>query len=149
MQGTPRRAILLLFALMLGGCELLMPPEPPPESVLNQGMVQALLDTGFYAGVSMTRVIGRHYDPSSRSWQVFACFQFAVAGGRGEGATCLDSFRAQLLDNGTWVVSTTVEGVYRWRAIGTGGESVGVPVAASGSLPAADSGPEVEPSEDG
>ena len=116
----------LLLALLLGGCEYRPQAEPPPDDLLEQGMLQSLLDTGFYTEVGITRVIGRHFDPSTRSWNVLACFRFSVPSGE-QAETCVDSFRALELDNGTWVVAVTIEGVYRWRAIDPAGESQGSP----------------------
>ena len=109
--------------ILLAGCEPATPP-PPPDSVLNQGMAESLLDTGFYAEIAITQILGRHYNPSERAWRVFACFRFVLADGQ-EGASCVDSFQALALDNGTWVVAVTIDGVYRWRAIGAGGDSQG------------------------
>ena len=114
------------LGLVLQGCEPPIPPGPP-EAVLNQGMLQALLDTGFYSEAGLTQTIGRHYDPSTRKWKVLACFQFQVPSGE-QGQTCVDSFEAFELDNGTWVVTVTIDGVYRWRAIGSAGGSQGAQI---------------------
>lgn len=108
---------ILLPALALaatGGCVRQTPPAPP-ESV-EQAMENALLDTGFYREVSLTRTVGRHYVPADDAWTLVACFAFAVPDGR-QGSSCLDSFTATRLDNGSWLVGVTANGVYRWRAL--------------------------------
>jgi hypothetical protein len=115
----------LCLVIWLGGCDLIA-PVAPPDNVLTQGMSEALLDTGFYREVSITRTLGMHFSPADKDWRVFACFQFVLNGGQ-QGSTCVDSFQALALDNGTWVVSVTIDGVYRWRAITTMGESQGAP----------------------
>lgn len=121
MIGLRVRLLAGAAALLLQGCE---PPAPPgpPEAVLNQGMLQSLMDTGFYSEAALTQTIGRHYDPSTRRWKVLACFQFTVPEGE-QGLSCVDSFEAFELDNGTWVVTVTIDGVYRWRAIGATGDA--------------------------
>lgn len=89
-------------------------------------MIEALLDTGFYSNAVVNRTLGKHFDPSRRAWKIFACFDFKLVDG-GQGSTCVDSFEALQLDNGTWVMAVTIDGVYRWRAIGSTGDSQGVP----------------------
>lgn len=121
MQRITRHLSALLFIGLLAGCDHFSPPEPPPDDVLEQGMLQSLMDTGFYQEVALSRMIGRHYSPASRSWTIFACFRFSSPAGE-QAETCVDSFRALALDNGDWVVAATIEGVYRWRAIGTDGQ---------------------------
>ena len=123
-RSTPSTLATLLLLALLTGCGQAQPPEPPPDSVLEQGMLQSLMDTGFYEEVALSRVIGRHFSPASQSWTVFACFRFRVADGT-QAETCVDSFRALALDNGNWVIAVTIEGVYRWRAIDASGTSTG------------------------
>jgi len=125
MQTIARLTLIVVTAGILSGCES-PTPSPPPANVLDQGMVESLMDTGFYSEVAMTRTIGRHYNPSGRAWRVYACFQFLLINDQ-QGATCVDSFQAFKLDNGTWVVAVTIDGVYRWRAISIAGESQGNP----------------------
>jgi len=117
----------VLFAASIGlvACDINAVPAPP-DKVLQQGMVEALLDTGFYADVTITRTIGRHFQPEQAAWKILACFQFNLPGGQ-QAETCVDSFEAYQLDNGTWVVAVTVDGLYRWRAIGSAGVSTGTP----------------------
>jgi hypothetical protein len=108
---------ILLPALALvvtAGCVRQTPPAPP-ESVA-QAMESALLDTGFYQEVTVTRTVGRHYVPADDAWTIVACFAFDVPDGR-QGSSCLDSFTATRLDNGSWLVGVTANGVYRWRAL--------------------------------
>ena len=110
-----RNVLLPALALVVtGGCVRQTPPAPP-ESIA-QAMENALLDTGFYREVSLTRTVGRHYVPADDAWTIVACFAFAVPDGR-EGSSCLDSFTATRLDNGSWLVGVTANGVYRWRAL--------------------------------
>jgi len=113
--------ILIGFAGALSGCDLVAPASPP-NSVLNQGMSESLMDTGFYEAVAITRTIGRHYKPAKRAWTVLACFRFTLKNGE-EGASCIDSFEAFKLDNDTWVVAVTINKIRRWRAIGPAAES--------------------------
>lgn len=134
MHRTAKRSALFLSVLLLGGCDFSLPADPPPDIVLEQGMRQSLLDTGFYTEVEITRIIGRHYKPSTRSWNVLACFRFSVPTGE-QAETCVDSFQALELDNGTWVLAVTIEGVYRWRAIDPLGESQGSPGPVGPSSP--------------
>ena len=91
-------------------------PTPPPDEVA-QGMAQAIADTGLYTDIALTRILGRHYDPAHDTWNIVACFNFGTADGS-TGTNCLDSFSAKQLDNGGWLVSVTIDEVYRWRAIG-------------------------------
>lgn len=93
-------------------------------------MAEALVDTGFYSEVTVTRLIGSHYNRSTASWKIFACFQFVSASGQ-QGTNCMDSFEALQLDSGDWVVTATVDGVYRWRAI----NSLGIEPARIASTP--------------
>lgn len=105
---------IVLGCGLVAGCQ--PAPKPPPENVLAQGVAEALIDTGFYSEVAVTRIIGSHYNPSDATWKIFACFNFAAPSGQ-QGSNCMDSFQALRLDGGDWVVSATVDGVYRWRAI--------------------------------
>ena len=113
-----RSISLLLLSILIAGCQ--PPPKAPPEDLITQGIAQALIDTGFYSEVAVTRIIGKHYNPSERAWKVFGCFQFVLPTGQ-QGSTCMDSFQTLQLDSGDWIVSATVEGAYRWRAISTPG----------------------------
>ena len=133
MQRFTKLVCLGIVTSSLFACEL-PTPSPPPMSLLAQGMAEALVDTGFYTEVAITRTIGHHYVPSERAWNVFACFQFVVPSGE-QGTTCVDSFQALKLENGTWVVGVTIDGIYRWRAISIAGESQGSPGTASPSEP--------------
>ena len=119
-----RTLTTLLLITLLGGCGHHTQPEPPPDSILEQGMLQSLMDTGFYQEVAISRMIGKHYSPANRAWTIFACFRFSVPTGE-QAESCVDSFQALALDNGDWVIAVTIEGVYRWRAISAGGESTG------------------------
>ena len=103
------------LALFVTAC---VPPEPsaPPEAIV-QGMADALVDTGFYSEAAVTRRIGEHYNPSDNTWKIIACFDFALPDGA-QGTACVDSFSAFQLENGIWVATATINGVYRWRAIG-------------------------------
>ena len=151
-RGEPRRAVprlLPLALLILGGCT---PPAPvaPPDDI-SGGMAAALADTGFYDAVSITRIIGRHYRPAEDAWTIVACYDFTLTDGR-QGATCLDSFSAVKLDNDAWVATATVNGVYRWRAIGLAPDAGDVgqapPPAGRELAPVPDEQP-VEPPPDG
>lgn len=110
------RNILLpgLALVVTGGCVKQAPPAPP--ETVARAMENALLDTGFYQEVTVTRTVGRHYVPADDAWTIVACFAFAVPDGR-QGSSCLDSFTATRLDNGSWLVGVTANGVYRWRAL--------------------------------
>ena len=125
----------VLFAALIGlsACEI-DPKQAPPDSILEQGMVESLLDTGFYNDVTISRVIGRHFQPAKDAWKILACFQFRLPEGQ-EAESCVDSFEAYKLDSGTWVVAVTIDGVYRWRAIGSTGTSQGTPAAPASPPP--------------
>jgi len=117
-----KRTLLFLSALpLLTLTACIQPPQPPaPPDTITQGMAGALIDTGFFRDVTITRTIGRHYNPAENRWTILACYEFTRAGdaeGR-SGAACVDSFTAFRLDNGTWVATVTVNGEYRWRALG-------------------------------
>lgn len=133
-----KKTVVVLFGLgLLGGCQ--PPPTPPPENLVARGMAEALIDTGLYSEVAVTRIIGSHYNPSTASWKIFACFQFAGPAGQ-QGTNCMDSFEALRLDSNDWVISATVDGVYRWRAI----NSLGIePARVDPAAPAA--GPATNP----
>jgi len=133
MKQLSKVTLVLFFGVLMGGCEYIT-PSAPPDSILNRGMIEALMDTGFYREVAITRTIGRHYNPSERAWRVFACFQFVLTDQQ-QGATCVDSFEALQLDNDSWVVAVTIEGVYRWRAIEASGSSQGSPQTGIPSTP--------------
>lgn len=122
MPDLTRSLSALFLIALLTGCGHQAPPEPPPDEILEQGMLQSLMDTGFYQDVAISRLIGRHYNPANRAWTIFACFRFSAPTGE-PAETCVDSFRALALDSGDWVVAVTIEGVYRWRAISAGGQS--------------------------
>ena len=115
------RHILLLAcaALALTGCAK---PQPPPSDILTKGIVEALIDTGFYAEVSISRIIGQHHNSAANVWMVFACYQFTLADG-GQGTNCVDSISALKLHNDSWIVAVTINDIYRWRAIGPMPES--------------------------
>ena len=104
---------LILGVLVLSGCKQ---PRLPPATALAQGMASVMIDTGFYKEVSITKTIGNHYNPSTEVWTVFACYQ-SITQDDTQGSNCVDSFTVLSLDNGSWVVTVTIQGVYRWRAI--------------------------------
>ena len=115
----PRPAHLLpatLLLAVLSGCLPAERPAPPPATI-TQGMAGALIDTGFFEEVTIARTIGRHHRPGDDTWQILACYEFTLKDG-GQGANCIDSFGAFRLDNGIWVATVTVNGEYRWRALG-------------------------------
>ncbi len=116
MHRLRNMALLTCAVLVLSGCAR---PQPPPSNVLVRGIVEALMDTGFYAEVGVSRIIGQHHNPAADAWKVFACYQFTLADG-GEGADCVDSISALKLDNGSWIVAVTINEIYRWRAISPG-----------------------------
>lgn len=117
MKTTIKGLVVVSTTLALAACvPPAEPPEPPPDEVA-QGMALAIADTGFYTDIALTRVLGRHYDPAHDSWNIVACFDFSTVDGS-NGTNCLDSFNAKQLDNGGWLVSVTINEVYRWRAIG-------------------------------
>jgi hypothetical protein len=118
-----RLALFAGIGALLSGCDLIV-PSPPPQRVLEQGMTESLMDTGFYRNVAVTQIIGRHYNPSERAWKLLACFDFTLQNGE-RGATCVDSFEAIELDTGAWAVSVTIDDVYRWRAISIASSSQG------------------------
>ena len=131
---------ILLPALALAATGACVRQAPPPPESVAQAMENALLDTGFYREVTLTRTVGRHYVPADDAWTIVACFAFAVPDGR-QGSSCLDSFTATRLDNGSWLVGVTANGVYRWRAL---------PAAADAPAPGQPGGeqpgqPEAEP----
>ena len=105
--------LLLVGALGLGACSA--PPTPPPGEI-EQGMAEALFDTGFYSEVGITQMLGRHYEPGKDVWNIIACYQFALADGS-QSTNCVDSFNAFQMDNGIWIVSVTINQVYRWRSV--------------------------------
>lgn len=107
---------ILLLAILAGWLQGCQPPQPPQAMLLTQGMADVLIDTGLYAEVGITQTIGHHYRPGDDSWDILACYRFMGVDGS-QGSNCIDSFRAFETDNGKWVVSVTVEGIYRWRAI--------------------------------
>lgn len=104
----------LILISSLAACA--RPPVPPPPEAVAQGLIEALLDTGFYTSVNITRDIGMHHNPGEDAWTVLACFDF-VSGDGLEGTNCTDSVRATRLTNGTWAIAVTIDEVYRWRAI--------------------------------
>ncbi len=107
---------LLAVLFSLWGCAQASKPELPEEVWLAQGMANALIDTGFYTEVGVTRVIGSHYRPGENAWTVLGCYNYSTANGE-RGNNCVDSFELRLLENGPWVVGVTIEEVYRWRQI--------------------------------
>lgn len=146
----PYRHVLLpwLALIALGGCVKQAPPAPP--ETVTQAMENALLDTGFYREVSITRTVGRHYAPADDAWTIVACFTFTVPDGR-QGNSCLDSFSATQLDNGSWLVGVTANGAYRWRALpAQAGESAAPPSGSPGQPGGQQAQPEPEqrPGED-
>ncbi|MEX2495981.1 MAG: hypothetical protein WD448_07835 [Woeseia sp.] len=107
-------------------------------------MADALIDTGFYNEVAIARTIGQHYNPGQDAWTIIACYNFAATDGS-EGTACLDSFTAIQLDNGVWVVGATVNGVYRWRAIGLTADANDFGQAAVPPAPPSDGTPQQQP----
>lgn len=95
-------------------------PDPsanlPPSDQIDAGMNRVLADTGAFAEVSVSRVVGRHYLPGADKWQIIACFRYADANGN-RAEECNDTFSLFALDNGRWVVSVNRNGVYRWREL--------------------------------
>ena len=110
------RLIALCGLLLLGGCNDSPQPELLEERRLAQGMAGALIDTGLYAKVTVTRVLGGRYAPGTGRWTVLGCYRFSLADGN-VGENCIDSFQAFQLDTGRWVVAATVNDIYRWRAL--------------------------------
>lgn len=122
--------VVPVWVAVLGLSACSIPPSPPPEEI-GQGMVQALVDTGFYSEVAVLQILGQHHEPARDVWKVVACFQFTLPAGD-QGETCIDSFEAYRLDNGIWVVSVTANQVYRWRTI---------PLTGSAAVAGSDPGP--------
>ena len=106
-------ALSTCAALALTGC---VKPQPPPPDILERGIVEALIDTGLYAEVVVTRMIGQHFSSSENKWKVFACYEFVLANGA-QGTSCVDSIGALRLHQGSWIVSVMIDDIYRWRAI--------------------------------
>ena len=131
MHRLRNMTLLACAALALSSCAR---PQPPPSDILVRGIVEALIDTGFYSEVSVNRIIGQHHNSAADVWKVFACYQFTLADGV-EGADCVDSISALKLDNGSWIVSVTINDVYRWRAI-----TPSPPTGLGGSPPATEQG---------
>ena len=121
--------ILFVAALNLSACNF---PRTPPPPEITQGMAEALIDTGFYTEVGITQTLGRHYEPDQDSWNIIACYQFVAADGS-QGTNFIYSFDAFKMDNGVWIVSVTINEVYRWRAIAPPG--VPASVAEPGTQP--------------
>lgn len=119
MSGLKERLLIPVTLAVLAGCAESPPPAPPPAGTVAQGVVEALIDTGFYTEVGLTRTIGQHHVPAEDFWKILACFQYAAVDGS-QGENCVDSIRAFQLTNGTWIVGVTIDEVYRWRAIGIG-----------------------------
>lgn len=119
MTRFARVALISCCLLPVAACA--PPPEPPPPEVVAQGLTEALLDTGRYRTVQLTRDIGMHHNPGDDAWTLIVCFDFTAfdvaAGGEIEGTNCIDSALARQLTNGSWVIGVTIDEVYRWRAI--------------------------------
>lgn len=105
-----------MLALSAAACV----PDPsrslPPDEQIRNAMAQVLADTGAFAEVTMTRVVGRHYLPGDDRWNIIACYRFTAANGAA-GEECGDSFLLSGMDNGRWVLSVSYNGAYRWREL--------------------------------
>ena len=102
-----------VVSALLVGCAREALPTPPPMTDVAASIAELYRLVLGDAEVTKTEIMGKHYRSGNNAWKVVSCVEIATAGDK-PASDCNDSFELYRLDGGSWMVSGTINGEYRW-----------------------------------
>ena len=105
--------ITALITAALTGCNQEARPTPPPSTDIAASVAELYRRALGGAEVTKSEVLGKHYRSGNNAWKVVNCVEIATSSGT-PARDCNDSFELYRLDSGSWMISGTINGEYRW-----------------------------------